>query len=256
MIDIKALLDHKVEYYNRTGFINDDPICIPHKFSKKQDIEISAFFAALLAWGNRKTIINSCKLLFDYMDNDPHNFIINFSELDFVPLKKFVHRTFNSMDLHFLLHFLKTHYKNNISLENAFSNWLKKSDINTESALNGFYAYVFHGFEATPFRTKKHIAAPFKKSSCKRLNMYLRWMTRKDICGVDFGLWKNISPAQLICPLDVHVSRVARKLNLLHRKQNDWLAAVELTECLKKFDASDPIKYDFALFGMGVVEKY
>lgn len=255
-IELAQLLTQKFNTYNQPGFIKDDPICIPHRFSKKQDVEIAAFFAALLAWGNRTSIINSCTKLFNSMDNAPHHFILHFTQKDLWPLKKFVHRTFNSEDLFFLLYFLQHHYRKYQSLETAFSNWLHTTDEHVAPALNGFYNYVFEGYKEKMPRTQKHIATPAKKSACKRLNMFLRWMVRSDDKGVDFGLWKNILPAQLICPLDVHVARVARKLDLLKRKQNDWLAAVELTENLKKFDAADPVKFDFAIFGLGAIEKF
>ena len=254
--NLKLFLDSKVEQYNHPSFIKDDPVNIPHRFSKKQDIEIAGFFAAILAWGNRKSIINSCTTLFDLMGNAPHQFIQQFAEQDLIPFTGFAHRTFNAADLFYLLDFLKHHYTNNESLETAFSTWMTITDDTIENGLNGFHAYVFSISEDYPQRTKKHIARPSKKSTCKRLNMFLRWMVRNDDKGVDFGIWKNIDPAQLICPIDVHVERVAKKLNLLHRKQNDWQAALELTNCLRTLDAKDPVKYDFALFGLGIIEKY
>ncbi len=243
-------------------FIQDDPITIPHHFTKKQDIEIAGFFAAILAWGNRKSIINSCNNLLNLMDNAPYQFITSLPpEPDgktFSSLKKFVHRTFNAMDLWHLLYFLRHHYTKEASLESAFSQWMQPDNTTVEHALAGFHNYVF-GYSTDAVDEKhcrKHIATPAKKSACKRLNMYLRWMVRKDSNGVDFGLWKNISPAQLVCPLDVHVARVARRLGLLLRTQNDWQAAMELTDHLRTLDAADPVKYDFALFGLGVVEKF
>ena len=254
--NLKTFLNERADLYNRPGFINDDPISIPHRFSEKQDIEIAAFFAALLAWGTRTGIINSCTKLFHCMDNAPYDFITHFTDNDFTGLKKFVHRTFNGSDLYFLFCFLKDHYQKNKTLETAFSEWLPPHDTDTEHALNGFYRYMFKDYAEEKIHVKKHIAAPLKKSACKRLNMFLRWMVRSDNRGVDFGLWKKIKPAQLVCPLDVHVARVARKLFLLERKQNDWLAAQELTAHLKSFDPVDPVKYDFALFGLGAVEKF
>ena len=259
---LSEFLNSKVLLYNHPNFIADDPVCIPHKFKKQQDIEIAGFFAALLAWGNRKSIINSCNHLMNLMDNAPYDFIMNKNEngKEYIPLMKFVHRTFNATDLLHLLDFLHFHYykQSEKSLETAFSKWLQPNDDNIERGLNGFYHYVFNAefFEDYPTRTQKHIASPFKKSACKRLNMYLRWMVRKDNCGVDFGIWKNIQPSQLICPIDVHVSRVAKRFGLLQRTQTDWQAAIELTQCLKQLDTHDPVKYDFALFGLGVVEKY
>jgi uncharacterized protein (TIGR02757 family) len=262
--NLKEFLDAKVDFYNQPSFIEDDPISIPHLFTKKQDIEIAGFFAALLAWGNRKSIIASCTKLMQLMDNAPYDFITN-TDWDedpdeFIPFKGFVHRTFNEMDLFHLLNFLKYHFcfKKEKSLETSFTKFIKPEDETTENALTGFHSYVF-GYDeeaAEEKHCRKHIATPFKKSACKRLNMFLRWMVRNDNAGVDFGIWKNISPTQLVCPLDVHVTRVARKLGLLTRTQNDWQAAIELTENLKQFDAADPVKYDFALFGLGVMEKY
>ena len=249
---LKIFLDKKVEQYNQLSFITDDPICVPHLFSKKQDIEIAGFFAAIFAWGNRTTIINKTKELMQLMDNAPHQFLIGHTDKDLKRLLHFKHRTFITTDLLYFIHFLKHHYKNQTSLENAFIP--DKSKIVMEDALNFFHHYFF-SLGDVPSRTKKHIAAPFKNSTCKRLNMFLRWMVRRDKRGVDFGIWKKINPSELICPIDLHVGRVARKLNLIKRKQTDWLTAVELTENLKKFDSEDPVKYDLALFSLGVEEK-
>lgn len=249
--DIKLFLNKKVDGYNQTSFIKNDPICIPHLFSKKQDIEIAGFFAAIFAWGNRTTIIQKSKELMRLMDNDPHNFCLHHSSKELKKLTGFKHRTFNATDLLYFIEFFKQHYGNHKSLETAFI----KHGNTIEEMLNGFHHYFF-SFENAPTRTKKHIAAPEKNSSCKRLNMFLRWMVRQDDKGVDFGLWKNISPYQLICPIDVHVARVARKLKILERKQTDWRAALELTKYLRTLDSKDPVKYDFALFNLGVMEKY
>ncbi len=248
-------LNEKVVAYNRPGFITADPVCIPHSFSKKTDIEIAGFFAAIFAWGNRTTIINKSKELMQLMDNAPHAFCLHHSDNDLKKLLSFKHRTFNPTDLLYFISFLKMHYEKNDSLETAFTKWMNKNDDTVENALNGFYRYFF-SLDDVPKRTMKHIASPNKNSSCKRLNMYLRWMVRKDNCGVDLGLWKNISPSQLIIPLDVHVARVARHFKLLHRKNTDWQAALELTNEMKKLDAKDPVKYDFALFALGVLEKF
>ena len=262
--DLKEFLDRKVDEYNQLSFIKDDPISIPHLFTKKQDIEIAGLFAALFAWGNRKSIIQSATRLMNYMDNAPYDFIMdtdwNEDPDEFLVFDGFVHRTFNEMDLWHLLNFLKYHYWfcGEQSLETAFTKWMNKSDTTIENALIGFHNYVF-GYDDEAKEEKhcrKHIATPERKSSCKRLNMFLRWMVRQDNKGVDFGIWKSISPSQLICPLDLHVVRVAKRLNLLHRKQTDWQAAVELTEYLRTLDSNDPVKYDFALFGMGVMEKF
>jgi uncharacterized protein (TIGR02757 family) len=244
-------LNAKVELYNQPSFIKDDPISVPHLFSKKQDIEIAGFFAAVFAWGNRTTIINKSKELMQLMDNAPFDFCLNHSVKELKNLTGFKHRTFNSTDLLYFIEFFKTHYCKHKSLETAFT----KHGDTAEEMLTGFY-YYFFSLEHVPPRTKKHIATPERKSSCKRLNMFLRWMVRQDDKDVDFGIWKNISPSQLICPIDLHVARVARRFNILKRKQTDWQAAIELTEYLRTLDKSDPVKYDFALFGLGVMEKY
>src|SRR5689334_3396640 len=189
------------------------------------------------------------------MDNAPHQFIVSHSEKDLKRLLQFKHRTFNTTDLLYFILFLKFHYTQSASLETAFSQWMEEGNEHTEKALNGFHDYFFSLPDA-PVRTRKHIACPRRNSSCKRLNMFLRWMVRKDAAGVDFGIWKKIKPMQLICPIDVHVARVARRFELIHRKQADWQTALELTRQLKKFDPKDPVKYDFALFGLGVMERY
>ncbi len=252
---LKDFLDSKVEQYNQPSFIKDDPICIPHQYTKQQDIEITAFFAAIFAWGNRTTIINKSNALFARMDNAPHDFITNHQEEDLKILLGFKHRTFNDTDLLYFIHFLQHHYKSHDSLETAFTKGIMVKDKDTENALNGFFNYFF-SLEDFPLRTHKHIASPQKNSTCKRLSMFLRWMVRHDKKGVDFGIWKNISPAILVCPIDVHVARVAYRFNLLKRNIIDWQAALELTGYLRTLDAKDPVKYDFALFGLGVVEKF
>lgn len=254
---LQDFLDSKVVQYNRPDFITNDPICIPHRFSKKQDVEIAAFFAAILAWGQRKTIINKCTDLLERMDNDPYNFMLQHTDDDLKGLLNFKHRTFNDTDLLYFVSFFKQHYTANESLESAFLPAYFKEEINftAENALNHFRSYFF-SLPDSPRRTVKHISSPLQKSTCKRLNMFLRWMVRKDKMGVDFGIWQSISPANLICPCDVHVDRVARRLGLITRKQTDWRTAVELTGELLKFDATDPVKYDFALFGLGVEEKF
>lgn len=261
---LKIFLDSKVEMYNTAGFIADDPVSIPHRFTKQQDVEIAGFFAAILAWGNRKSIINSCDKLLTLMDHSPYDFIMNAGWRDspgrFAAFEKFVHRTFNGLDLCHLLNFLTYHYLilGEPSLETAFTKWMLPGDATIENALIGFHEYVFN-FDDNAKEEKhcrKHIASPSKKSACKRLNMFLRWMVRDDNKGVDFGLWKNVSGSQLICPMDVHVSRVAGKLKLVNRNQTDWQSAIELTTHLRRFDKKDPVKYDFALFGLGVMEHY
>ena len=248
---LKEHLDVKVDQYNQPFFIDNDPVSIPHRFSKKQDIEIAGFFAAIFSWGNRTTIINKSKELMNLMDNAPHQFILNYSSADLKKLKGFKHRTFNAEDLYYFIEFFHQHYSNYDSLEKAF---FPSAGYDVEKGLNHFKESFFSHEHLK--RTEKHVSSPLQKSTCKRLNMFLRWMVRNDNMGVDFGIWKKISPSKLICPLDVHVARVARKIGLLQRKQNDWLAAVELTAALRKFDKKDPVKYDFALFSLGVIEKF
>ncbi|MCE3281654.1 MAG: hypothetical protein K0Q66_391 [Chitinophagaceae bacterium] len=247
---LKEFFDRKVDQYDQPSFIKADPVCIPHLFSKKQDIEIAGFFAAIFAWGGRTTIISKSRDLLARMDNDPYQFILHHNEQDLPRLMGFKHRTFNDTDLLYFLEFLKYHYSENKSLENAFTRW----GSSVEEMLTGFQHYFF-SLEHIPTRTRKHIATPERNSTCKRLNMFLRWMVRQD-SEVDFGIWKKIKPSQLICPVDVHVARVAKRFNLLTRKPVDWNAALELTAHLRTLDPSDPVKYDYALFGLGVIEKY
>jgi uncharacterized protein (TIGR02757 family) len=252
---LRDFLNKKVKDYNQKSFIASDPISIPHRFSKKQDIEIAGFFAAIFAWGNRTTIINKCNELMNLMDNAPFQFVTQHQEVELKRFLDFKHRTFNPTDLLHFIRVLRYHYDNQSNaeptLETAFSNALNRKDDTVENALVSFHDYFF-SLEDSPGRTKKHISTPANNSSCKRLNMFLRWMVRKDKAGVDFGIWKNIQPHQLVCPLDVHVQRVARNLNLIQSEKADWKTAVELTEKLKSFDPSDPVKYDIALFSMGV----
>ena len=247
---LHALLEEKVEQFNNVTFIEPDPISVPHRFSKKQDIEIAALFAALLAWGNRTTIINSCNKLVKLMDDAPHDFIKNHCEAERQRFEKWVHRTFQFPDLLYFLEFLQFHYSRHESLEIAFSNGLKSSDRTVENALIHFHNYFF----SLPHlqRTEKHLQTPIRKSACKRLNLYLRWMVRKDNKGVDFGIWHNIGMQRLICPLDVHVHRTAITLKLITRTQPDWQCAALLTKKLRSFDANDPVKFDYALFGLGL----
>jgi uncharacterized protein (TIGR02757 family) len=253
--NVKTLLEDRYLKYDNPAFIPNDPICIPHSFTLKQDIEISGFFAAILAWGQRKTIINKCRELMQRFGNEPYNFIKNHSDTDLKNLLGFKHRTFNDTDLLYLVHFLKQHYQTSDSLETAFTGKGPQQFKTQRERLINFYDTVFSLPEA-PHRTRKHISTPARKSACKRINMYLRWMVRKDAFGVDFGLWNSIKPADLICPCDVHVDRVARKLNLIQRPQTDWQTAEELTAALRQFDPQDPVKYDFALFSLGIEEKF
>lgn len=252
---LKDFLDKKVAEYNRPSFIPHDPISVPHRFTKKQDIEIAAFFAAIFAWGNRTIIINKANELMKLMDDAPHEFCLAMRSDGLKRLLQFKHRTFNTTDLLYFISFLHHHYSHHDSLETAFSQWQDPKDASIEKALIGFHNYFF-SLEDAPLRTKKHIATPARGSTCKRLCMFLRWMVRKDNNGVDFGLWSAISPAQLVCPIDLHVARVARQFALIKRPQTDWLTALALTGELKKFDPHDPAKYDFALFSLGVIEKF
>jgi len=248
---VADLLEEKADQYNRPEFIPHDPISIPHRFTKKQDIEIMGFWAAILAWGQRKTIINKCLELSQLMDNAPHDFVLNHQESDLKQFLNFKHRTFNATDTLYFLHFFQDYYRQHDSLEHAFSSHLSKGDVTIEKGLIGFHD-LFSNSENFPSRTRKHIATPLRKSSCKRLNMFLRWMVRKDDKGVDFGIWNEVKPAQLVCPCDVHVDRVARLLGLIKRPVTDWQTAMELTASLRSLSPTDPARYDFALFGLGI----
>ncbi|MFL0352707.1 TIGR02757 family protein [Xanthomarina sp. GH4-25] len=250
--ELKEFLDAKVLQYNRPDFIESDPIQIPHLFNKKEDIEISGFLTATIAWGNRKSIINNAKKMITLMDNSPYDFVINHQEKDLEALLPFVHRTFNGTDFITFIKSLQHIYKNHQGLESVFSR--NNEDHSLQTTIHLFKS-VFFEIEH-PLRTQKHVSDPLKNSAAKRINMYLRWMVRKDNTGVDFGIWKNISPSQLSCPLDVHSGNVARKLGLLKRKQNDAKALAELDKSLRILDSNDPVKYDFALFGLGVFEGF
>ncbi len=251
MTDTQSLLDLAVDQYNRPVFITDDPISVPHRFEGLQDKEIIGFWVSMLAWGQRKTIINSANRLVELMDHAPYDFILNHEEKDREKFLSFKHRTFQATDTLYFLTFFQDYYKNHPSLEHAFARHLAPGDTTTEKALIGFH-HDFFDHPYAPDRTRKHVSTPERQASCKRLNMFLRWMVRRDNRGVDFGVWRRISPAQLLIPLDVHVDRVARRFGLLERPQTDWKAVLELTERLREFDPADPVKYDFALFGMSV----
>lgn len=251
-IELKEFLDVKAAQYNDPKFIETDPIQVPHQFATKEDIEISAFLTATISWGNRKSIINNASKMMHLMDNDPYRFILHHNESDLEKLTPFVHRTFNGMDFCQFIRSLNHVYKKHSGLEAVFSCNCPISSLQPGiSALKRIFFEIPH-LE----RTTKHISDPSKGSAAKRLNMFLRWMVRSDTAGVDFGLWKTLSPAQLSCPLDVHSGRVARSLGLLKRQQNDARALTELDQNLRKLDPLDPVKYDYALFGLGVFEKW
>lgn len=250
---LKDFLDEKHDFYNKPEFIERDPIMIPHQFNRKEDIEISGFFSATIAWGNRSMIIKNSKKLMLMMDHAPFDFILNHNPSDLKPFENFVHRTFNGTDCLYFIFSLRNIFINHQGLERVFEKGFSQ-DKTIRSAISHFRKVFFdHDF---PQRTSKHIANPFKGSAAKRINMFLRWMVRNDKRGVDFGLWKNIPPSSLCCPLDLHSGKVSRKLELLKRKANDWKAVEELTNNLKLFDAKDPVKYDFALFSLGINEEF
>ncbi len=249
--DVKQILDDRLSKYNRLDFIDSDPIQIPHRFSRKEDIEIAGFLTATISWGQRKSIINNANRLIDFMDNSPYEFLTEAEMSDWNSISNFVHRTFNSDDCLFFLQSLKNIYLHHDGLENVFTTGYKLH----ESAFSSlkYFREVFLSMPHTQHVTK-HISDVARNSSAKRLNMFLRWMIRNDEYEVDFGLWKNIPTSALMLPLDVHTGEVARAYGLLVRKQNDWKAVEKITSVLRQFDASDPIKYDFALFGIGVYE--
>ncbi len=251
---LKIYLDELVDKYNQPHFIKEDPISIPKRYQVQQDIEISAFWIAILAWGNRKSILNSGQKLMQWMDNRPFDFIRHHTEADRKPFLKFVHRTFNAEDAIQFLEFFKNFYSENEFLEDAFCKDFHLDEEHVGPALIRFKKQFVH-YSPSVTRSLKHISSPESRSRCKRLLMFLRWMVRKDESGVDFGIWKKIKASQLLMPLDVHVEKNARKLGLLQRKQLDWLAVLELSQNCKCLDPEDPVKYDFALFGLGVNEK-
>lgn len=248
--ELKEFLDAQVEKFNHVSFIEKDPISIPHQFSKLQDIEIIGFWTAMLSWGQRVTIINKSNELIQLMDGAPYDFMINHEEKDREPFLAFKHRTFQAIDTLYFLEFFQNYYRQNNSLETAM---ISDTTSDVRSNLIAFHDHFFDS-ELAPQRTRKHVSTPVRKSTCKRLNMFLRWMVRKDHQGVDFGLWDSYSPSRLMIPFDVHVERIARKLGILDRKQRDWKAVEELTSKLSILDPSDPVKYDFALFGLGVLQ--
>ena len=252
LADLKSFLDEKVEKFNQPSFIETDPIQVPKQFSQKENIEIAGFLTATISWGNRSTIIKNAMKLMSLMDFQPRDFILNSSLSEIKKLDNFVHRTFNGRDCIYFIHSLKNIYQNHGGLQPVFEKGFQIENT-VKSALAHFFS-VF--FELEGERTRKHISNVTKGASAKRLNMFLRWMVRNDKGGVDFGIWKGIPASALMLPLDVHTGNVSRKLGILNRKSNDWKAVVEVTKTLRKFDPADPVKYDFALFGLGVFEKF
>ncbi len=250
--ELKDFLDYKAEQYNTPAFIEDDPISIPHKFSRKEDIEIAGFLVATISWGNRKSIIKSGNRMIELMGESPYDFVMEYSPKQLNTLDDFVHRTFNHTDLKYFIKALKNIYIKHEGIENVFSKHATSESV--QPAIHYFKQTFFE--IAHPARTEKHLSDPLKNSAAKKINMYLRWMVRNDKKRVDFGIWKSIRPSQLSCPLDVHSGNVARKLGLLQRKQNDAKALSELDIALRRLDKRDPVKYDFALFGLGAYEKF
>lgn len=249
---LKEMLDEKADRYNTAAFIEDDPICIPHLFSRKEDREIAGLFSATIAWGQRATIIRNATRLMQLMDHSPFDFVMHSSESELGTLEKFTHRTFNGQDARYFVLALRNLYTGHGGLEKVISDFWKDHHGEAGRALSSFRDLFFSAGE--PGRTAKHVADPLRGSSAKRLNMFLRWMVRSDGRGVDFGIWKDIPMSQLCCPLDVHTGRIARALGMLRRNSNDWAAVLELTALLREFDPDDPVRYDFALFGMGMYE--
>ena len=250
--ELKDFLDYKVIQYNNPAFIDSDPISIPHFYSLKEDIEISGFLVATISWGNRKGIVKSGERMIELLGDSPYDFVMSHKANQLKRLDDFVHRTFNGQDLKYFIEALRRIYVKHGGIEKAFSKYATKDSL--QPAIHQFKKVFFTASHSN--RITKHISDPFKGSAAKKINMYLRWMIRKDNCGVDFGLWKSISPSILSCPLDVHSGNVARKLGLLNRKQNDSKAVQELDFALRNLDKKDPVKYDFALFGLGIFEKF
>ena len=250
--ELKEFLDLKANHYQSQDFISADPIQIPHRFTKKEDIEIAGFLAATIAWGNRTSIIKNANEMMKLMDEAPFDFIVNHQTSDLDVFDGFVHRTFNATDLKYFVQAIKNLYVNKGGLEFCITQHVSKMPLQT--ALHHFKKDFFE--LPHELRTEKHLADPLKGSAAKRINMYLRWMVRPNTSGVDFGLWKSMHPRNLSCPLDVHSGTVARKLGILNRKQNDAKAVFELDKQLRIMDSEDPVKYDFALFGLGAFEKF
>lgn len=247
-------MDEWVEKVNTADFIPNDPISIPKRFTKLQDIEIMGLWVAVLSWGQRPVILQNASKLIEWMGNEPHRFVLEHKDADLKPFTTFVHRTFNGTDALYLIDFFKRFYSENDSLEVLFSEGIEDS-LDIGPGLEAFHQAYFKP-DWAPLRSAKHFPAPSKGSACKRLNMFLRWMVRKDHSGIDFGLWRRIKPSQLLCPLDFHSIATAQSLNLLNRTGADWKSALELTSNLRLLDANDPVKYDYALYGLGILARH
>ena len=251
--DLKIFLDEKVKQYNRPEFTEKDPVLIPRSFSRKENIEISGFLASSIAWGNRISILKNAGYLMSLMENDPYTFLTCTSQAERKAVSRFVHRTINGEDMLFFTEALRNIYLNFGGLEEVISqSWITNGEI--RSALIDFHRLFFS--IPHPLRTRRHLADVSRHSAAKRINLFLRWMVRSDENGVDLGIWKKIPSSALMLPLDVHTGRVARSLGLLRRKQNDWQAVEEVTAVLRELDPQDPVKYDFALFGLGIFEGF
>jgi uncharacterized protein (TIGR02757 family) len=251
--ELKIFLEEKYLQYNNPSFIECDPISIPHGFTGLRDREISGFVTAAIAWGRRDLILRSSRILLERMDNEPYEFIRSAGEDEIARLTGFVHRTFNGSDCTYFIRGLRYIYSHYNSMEEVMLQGMSE----TGSIRDGL-SHLRSVFFSLPHavRNEKHFADVRGGAAGKRLNMFLRWMVRKDNRGVDFGMWKNIDQADLFIPLDLHSGNTARRLGLLKRNMNDWKAVEELTSVLRSFDPSDPVKYDFALFGLGVNEKF
>ncbi|MFZ4399986.1 MAG: TIGR02757 family protein [Bacteroidales bacterium] len=250
--EIKSFLDEKVIKYNSPSFIENDPISIPHRFELKEDIEIAGFLAATISWGNRKIIVRNGHRMIDMLGESPYDFVMSSDSNQVNRLEGFVHRTFNNEDYRFFIQALKNIYQVHNGIEAIFNKYATNESL--QPAIQHFKRIFFE--QSLHNRAEKHISDPAKGSAAKKINMYLRWLVRNDKCGVDFGIWQNIKPSQLSCPLDVHSGNIARKLGLINRNQNDAKTVAELDNVLRIFDKNDPVKYDFALFGLGMNENF
>ena len=251
--EMKQFLEEKYLQYNNPSFIPSDPISIPHRFTLQHDREISGFLVSAIAWGRRDLILRSANNLLEAMDSAPYEFVMSAGAEDMKRVSRFVHRTFNGTDCNYFIKGLRHIYTDFGSMEDVVLEGMNRSG-SLKEGIAHLRQYFF--CEHHEQRTEKHFADVTGGAAGKRVNMYLRWMVRQDNRGVDFGIWKRIDPSVLYIPLDLHSGNTARKLGLLNRKINDWKAVEELTAVLREFDPEDPVKYDFALFGLGVFEKF